>query len=491
MEKHKKWCLYTLSVIATILITIASATAIIDPFFHFHGPLKNIPYSLNQQSYINPGIVSHFEYDSLITGSSMTENFKTSYFKKVLGSNAIKVPYSGASVKNMNIILERALKSNPNLKTVYLGLDLPMLIDDPDKTRYPLPYYLYDSSLFSKVQYLLNKDVFFQIGYNILNALKGVSSDLFDDYSYWNNSYTFSQFTVMSSYLNEKKADRQQLTLDSAIRLTHDNLYTNLLPLIESYPNTDFIIFYPPYSILYWHLSHMENELSVLEYSTKVLLPYNNVRLFLFQNVSDIVTNLYNYKDYTHYCADINNLMVDCFKNGTHKLTAENYEAELVKMKDLVRNFDYGILFGESNPFIGENDFIKYLAKLSDARYITFIVTRSDSPVSIDDVLKKQYAYSGFDNCSSFGYVAVLNGNSVIIKESHDEAISFNNKVYELSVNMVSEKRKDKNYMEVTINDVKYTTNQDGVNIVVYDTELQRVMDNIALNISDNTINRR
>ena len=501
MEQHRVWCVNTLQVILVMFIIIASITAIIDPFCHYHKPFKGILIS-REQAYLNPGLVNLFEYDSLITGSSMVENFKTSYFKEVLGVDAIKAPYSGGSAKNMNAIMNKALKSNPNLKTIYLGLDLPMLRRDPEKTIFPLPYYLYDSNPFSDVSYLLNKDVlckidtYFEDGYNILRSIRGGIDNTFefsfDDYSSWRHVFNFSQYTTVKPFMNETKADIPDLPSDEILRLPHDNLRMNILPLIESYPKTDFVIFFPPYSILYWYSSNVKNEITILEYSIKTLLSYDNVKLYLFQNIPEIVTNLYHYKDYSHYNVNINDYMVDCFKNGAHQITKDNYETELEKMKDLAEKFDYGVLFGESNPFILEDDIPTYLAKLNVPRYLTFIITRADESIDVYNTLHNHHAQLALNNSvNSSGYAAVIQGNNVIYEESNEEAILYNDNIYGLSVNMVSEKRNGKNYVEVGINGVKYTTNQEGINIVVYDAELGRVMDNIAINIDDNVINRR
>jgi hypothetical protein len=278
LEHNREWCVNTILAIITVLAIFACVTVIIDPFCHYHKPLEGIIVS-NEQSYINPGFVNQFEYDSLITGSSMVENFKTSYFKQVLGVNAIKVPFSGGTAKNMNIILQKALRKKPNLKNIYLGLDLYMLKKDTEKTVNPLPDYLYDSNPLSDVWYLLNKDIllkidtFFKDGYNIFSSIRGGISNFnefsFDDYSSWYNSFNFSQYATMKPYLNEKKADIPLLQTDDILKLPRDNLRVNIIPLIESHPNTDFTIFFPPYSIIFWYFECVENELAILDYTIK------------------------------------------------------------------------------------------------------------------------------------------------------------------------------------------------------------------------------
>lgn len=48
--------------------------------YHYHAPLEDFAYLLdrNNERYQNYGILSHFSYDTIITGTSLTENFKSS-----------------------------------------------------------------------------------------------------------------------------------------------------------------------------------------------------------------------------------------------------------------------------------------------------------------------------------------------------------------------------------------------------------------------------
>lgn len=141
------------------LILVLSALALagiwvirVDPFFHYHQPnTKGYYYRLNNQRSQNNGILKHFDYNAVITGTSMTENFKTSEMDKLFGTNSVKVPYSGGSYKEINDSLKHALSNNPALKTILRGLDMSRFLDDKDDMRYDLgeyPVYLYDNNPF-------------------------------------------------------------------------------------------------------------------------------------------------------------------------------------------------------------------------------------------------------------------------------------------------------------------------------------------------------
>ena len=116
MRSSKQWVVVFVTFFIIILLGIASITIIIDPYFHYHKPLSGLQYPISNQRYQNDGILKHFEYDAIIIGTSMTENFKASEFDKIFGVNSIKVPFSGASYKEINDNLKTAIKYNSDIK---------------------------------------------------------------------------------------------------------------------------------------------------------------------------------------------------------------------------------------------------------------------------------------------------------------------------------------------------------------------------------------
>lgn len=344
MTEYKKWCKLTLIITVIGLMAIAGFNMFIDPFFHYHKPYSWISYSFGNQNYVNSGIVRQFDYDTLITGTSMTENFRPSLFHEVLGDQAVKVPFSGGQSRNFKILIDTALKTNPEIKRIYMGLDLNMLDDEnPGQPREPFPAYLYDNNPFTDVSYLLNKTVLIQnTGTFLVDTIQGISSDTFDDYSFWRGSDD-----ELGRFVETFDFDRQidSLPRDELLALAREHLELNVIPLVESHPDVEFVLFFPPYSILYWYDKELEDIMAVLEYAIETLIFYDNVRLYLPMNNADIVTNLNNYRDAGHYSPAISDYLVYCFREGTHLLTVENYEGELRKLVELVEGFDYSAYY--------------------------------------------------------------------------------------------------------------------------------------------------
>ena len=127
----KLWIAGYFFITLSVLSCIAYMTVKVDPFFHFHKPLTDkYFYSLNNERSQNDGIEKHFEYQGLITGTSMTENFKTSEAESLWGATFIKVPFSGGTMKEINDNLVVALQHNPDLRVIIRSIEMNHFLDD-------------------------------------------------------------------------------------------------------------------------------------------------------------------------------------------------------------------------------------------------------------------------------------------------------------------------------------------------------------------------
>ena len=355
----KKWMKIYLCFQGGLLGIIATIVIMLDPFFHYHKPLKSFYYTLDSliQVYLNDGIVKQFDYDAIITGTSMTENFRTTEVDEIFSVNSIKVPFSGGCFKEINDNLERALNYNPNIEVIIRGLDGEKFFDNKDTMRFPAknyPSYLYNEVIFDDVKYIFNRDVIFNRCWSMIEAkLEGQEGGItsFDNYSRWMDMFKY-RFTK-EDVLGERKGYQQSQKI---LELTEEdreniqgNIFENVIRTAEEHPATDFYYFIPPYSIAWWgELKENGNILRQLEAEKmviKMILECDNIKLFSFNNCYEITTNLNNYKDLTHYSEEISSFILNCMMNGNFQLTKENYMQYLQKEKEFYYNFDYNGLF--------------------------------------------------------------------------------------------------------------------------------------------------
>lgn len=259
-RKAKIWITGFLILVIGMLMVVGNWVVRVDPFFHYHKPITNAYYyNLNNQRSQNDGIIKHFDYDALITGTSMTENFKTSEMDDIFGTNSIKVPYSGGSYKEINDALRIALESNPDLKIIVRGLEMYKFTADKDEMRSNLgeyPTYLYDNIWYNDVKYIFNRDVIFKRVYPMVvtNKDKGVTPGItsFDDYSNWMARYTFGVKAVCSEGI-AAPGNAEPMHLSEYERdIVMGTIHQNITLLANEYPNVIFYYFLPPFSIAWW-----------------------------------------------------------------------------------------------------------------------------------------------------------------------------------------------------------------------------------------------
>lgn len=338
---------------AVFLLTFLAAAgavmllvAYVDPFFQYHEPLENFPYQVDNQVNQNPGMARHMDYDSVILGSSMTVNFNTHWFEELMGLKTLKLSYSGAFPKDQANIMDIIFADGRKVDAVFLGIDVITYSGGVEETKYPIPEYLYDDTVWNDIPYLLNKDVLLQ--YIMRPLADPDKTDLATVYaSWWTEDYYNKQW-VMHNYVAAQPAEKEA-ERDKFVENIKANLDSNICPYIEANPDTEFYVFYPPYSILYWNDVLQEKQLEAVlreyEYISERLFAYDNVKVFFFPNQEWIICDLDNYADYSHYHPDINRYMTECFASGEHRVTEENLAEELGKMRRIVLGYDFDELF--------------------------------------------------------------------------------------------------------------------------------------------------
>jgi len=343
----------TIGAIIVILITVMLLVIYVDPYFHFHGPMEGISYRLGNQRYLNDGLARNFDYEAVIIGTSMTENFKPSEVEELFGKKAIKTPFSGAGYKELADNLKRYYTYNNNIKMIIWGMDMASLCEPWDDSKYKdeeYPNYLYDNLWVNDINYLLNKEVILKgVVSDLLYTILGRESTTLDDYS------TFDEESGKEAVLGNDFADigvpakKEKGIVGEYAHLPQETIKKNFIPVIEEHPETEFYIFVPPYSIAawanFWSWGTVSKNLEVEKSAIEMLLDYDNVHAFCFFGEHEIVDNLDNYVDRTHYSADINSLILQKMKNGENEITKDNIDEYFDALFQYYSTYDYSKIY--------------------------------------------------------------------------------------------------------------------------------------------------
>lgn len=345
----RRWTLVFGGTVFALVVLLIALVVFVDPFFHYHAPLEGYPYLIDNQLSQNPGMAEHMEYDSVLLGSSMTVNFEADWFSELMGLDLIKLPYNGAYPRDIYNIMECVDKSGQPLQAVFWGVDLASYTGSVEETKYPLPEYLYDDIAFNDWEYWLNKQVL--LDYILKPLFSGDGpTDLSSVYnSHWWMVNFYGKETVLDSYKRPEELAAVQVDKTAYTQALLANLETNIAPLLENHPDTKFVIFYPPYSILFWYdylaAGQLDAVLEEYRVSMEWFLGYDNVEVYYFQNMPEVITNLDNYADISHHNQKINRYMAECFTNGTYQVGTGEYEAVLEDMRKLIEGYDYHSLW--------------------------------------------------------------------------------------------------------------------------------------------------
>jgi len=327
---------------ACLLILCMGLVILFDPFYQYHKPLPGLKAVLTDKEYQCIGTLKTFDYDSLIVGSSVSENYNNHWFDEGFDCTSIKAIRSYGATADLCYLLDVAF-AHQDIKYVFYNLDPSALSADPVPTYESTgcPMYLYDDNHFNDIEYLLNKDVLFEkIPYLIANSFMGdYDEGLSYNWAQWKN---FNEDMILGLYIRRpsvaemKPANYYQKTLDKNLAL--------LTEQITAHPETEFKIFIPPYSMIWWdniyRTGETESYLYNMEYAMEQLLAYDNVELYFFLNDREIVTNLDNYMDLLHFSQDINEYIYHCLAAGSHRVTEENYK----EITDNTRSFAYEVI---------------------------------------------------------------------------------------------------------------------------------------------------
>lgn len=345
---EKQYVKKTIIYSVLILAVIAAIMIIVDPFSHYHMPLGKWGAVATDERAALIGVAKNDSYETAIIGSSMSENFIDSWFEDGhFGKSADKFCLQGAHFDDYEIILDEVI-THPELKNVVFCLDNYILTDDPNEQEVTIPEYLSNDTVLDDAHYIWNKAAFTEfLPEFVIGNIKENGSD--DNAYVWENLFPYGKAAAMANYISFRPEGLEQ-PLGADYYFANADIFLNkFTKYIEARPDVKFYVFSPPYSIMFWDYSirkgRLEAEICLLEKVYSELLEYENVELYYFQNDTEIITNLDNYRDYSHYKQAINYSLYTRMKKGVNRVDKNTYYDELLNMYEQAMTYDYNSLF--------------------------------------------------------------------------------------------------------------------------------------------------
>ncbi len=344
-------------ILAAVFCLAGAGVVVTDPFYQYHEPWFGMPVIMEDAVYQTPGAARNLKYRDAIVGTSMTENFHTDWFDEELGWNTMKLSYSGARSNDLNAIFTQIFSREEPVEHIFMDInDYQLTV--PSWTAYVVrPEYLYNSSVADDYKYVFNRDVYVKGWRRIFDGLDGVESNIDSAYT-WEEPELFGREIALSTARDireqllleqgENSRGDERKELEEKLAVCQENL-DNILPFIRENPDTEFIVYFPPYSMIYWEQrvleGNLEQILQIYQYAIGQFLECSNVRVYYFQNEKEIITNLDNYRDGGHHRPEYNRYIFDCVKRDEKRITRENLEEQLRDMYEFAAGYDYEALW--------------------------------------------------------------------------------------------------------------------------------------------------
>ena len=324
-----QWLRRFLALVLAVLAILAALVYLIDPYYHYRA--YDHKYKLDKIFSV-PGVVKNYDYDTIIIGSSMTQNFDMDSFRRELGQNPIKATLGGMDWPEMAALLQLAQDAG-HAETYYLCIDSSLLSSDEEEQRFP--EYLMDDNPLNDYRYFWGYEVWMRfiplnlalltadkLGFELPQRFQDARS--IDKMSEWAYRYTFSKEQVLKLYANSGNggASNVDMTAVSADPMAQCQKLLDSLDLSRG----NMVLFFPPYSALFWYdmeqAGRLERYFEVKRYFIQHFSAYGNVTIFDFQG-ADFTTDLDNYMDMTHFSPQISDELVRCFATGEYRIEPE------------------------------------------------------------------------------------------------------------------------------------------------------------------------
>ncbi len=152
--------------VSTIIFILSWCALIvfIDPihYFRLNNKISLYPHTRWQ----NAGIIKHIPFDSIVIGTSMTQNFDLKQISSLLNCHCVSLALPGCDVQEQLVVLKKAIESK-KLKTIIWAIDRWCLGYKKDSFRASFPVELYQNQYKGVARYLFSFEMFKSAAYKL------------------------------------------------------------------------------------------------------------------------------------------------------------------------------------------------------------------------------------------------------------------------------------------------------------------------------------
>ena len=348
-HQYRRFLAAFLAALALPMAGMAAFNYVMDPFQYYRVAKLYRPILWGgMQRYQNAGLARNFAEDTVVVGSSVTENFLPRDIRSVWGKPATKLSISGSTAHEQFLVLRAALQTG-RVKNVFWGLDTGAFYFAPAAVRddqAPFPWHMYRTGSVPNIEYLL------ALGTSRLSIaiLRGYGETDFDAYHAWYDKFEFGPAVTAKAWggtcdsFKDKYADGQSPLTAALVEKREQSMRQNLVELVRGYPQVKFHLFLPPLATLMYipaATRFLPIHLPFRESLAEELLGFQNVALFDFQADRSISDDLVRFKDPLHFDLATTRQIIASIRDDQHRVrSVAEMAANNRKLIDFVNAYD-------------------------------------------------------------------------------------------------------------------------------------------------------
>jgi hypothetical protein len=343
---------------------VAGFNFVVDPLQLFHPARFYRAAYPSEERMHNAGLIRSQTFDTVFMGDSIVLHVRSSEVDEQLGTHAVKLVMSGAASREQNFVLEIALDRHP--RRVLWEMNDMTFADAADIDALPyFPADLYRRNLKGIAGYLFNLETGREAVWAILRSwkpLRRLSYSLMRagyikyDNNDLNELNTIDPALVPSAYNARKSLGGyeyysrpgygQRLSAGYSYDVLVRNFERDAVRLIQSHPDTNFTIYFPPYSMVQYAIMRdlctpdmLPTFYRFAGYALQRLSQLPNVAVFDFRDDSAITHNLDNFADAIHHSPAIGVLLLTRIAKGENRVEKADPTRSIERLKDQVDRY--------------------------------------------------------------------------------------------------------------------------------------------------------
>jgi len=347
-----------------VIVLAAALNFVVDPLQLFRpARLFHAMYSPDSRMQ-NAGLVRSQQFDTAFMGTSLAIHFRQSEIDRYLGGKSVKLSMTGSNSHQQSFVLDAALARHP--KRVLWEMDDWIFRDAPeiDADIY-LPANLYRRNARGILSYLFNgvmareslwilarslpplertvarltSGIIVKFPYSDLDEVNTLSPNL-DPAQFYNRRNMIAAFTRATDpqhryYLAEGYNTEEMVR----------NFERDAIALIEKYPDVEFVIYFPPYSILQFVAMRdfspatLQVVYKANRYMLRRLSQFGNVKVYDFREAEEITHDLNNYSDIIHHSPAVDRKVLEMIAADKYRMDRAAPEASIDRLKAQVEAY--------------------------------------------------------------------------------------------------------------------------------------------------------